>query len=113
MTWDEEERRAWDLYAAALIGSGVSSGSFADVARDADKLLEERRKRFPQMELHQTMGPPEMRVEPGEGIGEACKKLAAVAPAFMVFNGITVDARLGATPGELAAQWSEKISRRR
>jgi hypothetical protein len=51
MTWDEEERRAWDLYTAALIGNG---GRFADVAVDADKLLEERRKRFPKPDVAPT-----------------------------------------------------------
>lgn len=43
----------------------------------------------------------------GEHIEKACAKLAREAPAFMVFNGVRVEAKLGDTAGDLQARWSE------
>jgi len=54
----------------------------------------------------------EMReIDPGAGehIDKACEKLVRAAPAFMVFNGVRVEAKVGDTAGDLHARWSEDM----
>ena len=41
----------------------------------------------------------------GVHITAACKRLASEAPAFMVFNGVRVESKVGDTPGDLEAGW--------
>lgn len=54
----------------------------------------------------------EIDVDAGERIDMAVKKLAAAAPAFMVFNGIRVEALAGEAPAELFAKWSVACEQR-
>ena len=54
----------------------------------------------------------EMKPEPGERIDLACDRLRALAPAFMVFNGIRVEAQPGDTVGVLCERWNEACDAR-
>lgn len=55
----------------------------------------------------------EIEVGCGEEIGRACERLARAAPAFMVFNGVRVEAPPGAAAADLHARWSADMDRRR
>lgn len=54
----------------------------------------------------------QMNVRPGETLAEACKKLANCAPAFMVFNGLRVDAQIGDSAETLYGRYNEAWERR-
>lgn len=54
-----------------------------------------------------------IEAEPGEHIGQACERLAKAAPAFMVFNDVTVVASPGQTAAELHAYWNTETDRQR
>lgn len=47
----------------------------------------------------------EIEVPAGDTIHRACTRLAAAAPAFMVFNDTRVEATPGETPEELCRRW--------
>ena len=49
----------------------------------------------------------------GVHITAACKRLASEAPAFMVFNGVRVESKVGDTPGDLEAGWHAEMDRLR
>ena len=52
----------------------------------------------------------ELEVMCGDRIENACERLARVeAPAFMVFNDVRVEARVGETAGDLHARWSAEM----
>ena len=51
--------------------------------------------------------------ELGEHIGQACERLAKAAPAFMVFNDVTVVASPGQTASDLHAYWNAEMDRKR
>ena len=55
----------------------------------------------------------EVQVSPGENIARACERLAAEAPAFMVFNDIRVEAAPGEAASDLCGRWSAEMDRRR
>jgi hypothetical protein len=55
------------------------------------------------------------RYEPsgGEHIDRACERLVAMAPAFMVFNDIRVEAKRGDAAGDLKARWQRSMEEAR
>jgi hypothetical protein len=55
----------------------------------------------------------EMEVAAGQNITRACELLIQQAPAFMIFNGVRVEARGGETRGDLLEAWSEGCVRLR
>jgi len=54
----------------------------------------------------------EIKVGAGEHIYKACERLAANAPAFMVFNDVRIEARGGETSADLHAVWQAESDRR-
>jgi hypothetical protein len=48
---------------------------------------------------------PEYEPLPGDHIGQACRSLLAIAPAFMIFNGIRVEAQTGVTIAYLIGKY--------
>lgn len=55
----------------------------------------------------------EIQVSWGDDIGRACARLAAAAPAFMVFNDVRVEASVGDTAADLQVRWSAEMDRKR
>ena len=52
----------------------------------------------------------ELKTRPGHEIGEACRELVAMAPAFMIFNDVRVEARPGDTVGSIKDQFYAKMT---
>lgn len=58
------------------------------------------------------MAMKEVEAYAGDHISRACERLAAAAPAFMMFNEVRIEAQPGSAPGDLVAYYHSESEKR-